>query len=82
MDFTATTCDVCGTQKKETNHWFFAVSSAKAFQVRTADSAFSIRKPAVKRNICGEACSHKALSQWLQGLQDAKTANLANEDAN
>jgi hypothetical protein len=62
------TCDVCGISKREVNHWLVMSKNKRSFLV---DCFQSVDKG---NDICGEECAHKALSQWFQEVQDAKTA--------
>jgi hypothetical protein len=63
------TCDVCGAQKQETNHWFvllrweddptgFTVDVESARLDPTYDSAFIT-------DLCGEACVLKKVSELI-----------------
>lgn len=54
-------CDICGTLKKETNHWFSAwVDSNGAFRLfQNADAEFLA-------DICGQQCAIAALNNYLQ----------------
>ena len=59
------TCDVCGRQKQESNHWF-------TVQIRPGiffDVRYWARGDALQENIlhiCGEECLHKKLNEFLQ----------------
>jgi len=62
------TCDQCGTQKKESNHWFIGTRS-------TANDAYLIRRWDVKRltppdlpeeHLCGIGCATKAMCAALE----------------
>lgn len=57
-----TTCDVCGTAKKETNNWFRAwIADGKLV---FAHAAIEFEDPAM-RDICGQECAGKLLQGWL-----------------
>ena len=68
------TCDVCGAQKQETNHWFTLVI-AEQFQVKgvillPADDAgwwddIGNNESRVSVDLCGEACVLKKVSELI-----------------
>ena len=66
------TCDVCGAEKRETNHWLVAVTYAELAGIAfiPADIAEGTRGTNDGRyeDICGHACAHKRFSQWLETL--------------
>ena len=64
MTTTTTTCDVCGTPKGETNHWLVVVVSRAEFWL-TAPEHLEKQGTYTAKDICGEECAHKALSQWM-----------------
>ena len=65
-------CDECGTQKKESNHWWLLT----IFECETGDK-FEIGpwneddvQDGVK-HLCSESCATKALSKWMASFQSA-----------
>jgi hypothetical protein len=54
------TCDVCGTQKKESNHWFVLFSP---FYLSTWTNEAQNVEDAV--HICSSQCAHKKLEEFL-----------------
>jgi hypothetical protein len=62
-------CDVCGAEKKETNHWFQLVNKP-AFRL---ESLVNPNRNAVI--VCGQECAHRALDQWL-GSQKGASVNV------
>ena len=80
------TCDVCGTAKGETNHWLAAVvvppqpdepnerliAFAPLDTVKPEDVDAEDRDAAIE-HICGQACAHTRLSQWLDELSNSPT---------
>jgi hypothetical protein len=71
-DRIAKNCDVCGVEKKETNHWLVAITHPQLAGIMfvPADVAVQTGLGAgiVREDICGQACSSKRLSQWLESL--------------
>ena len=65
------TCDVCGRQKQETNHWFVAIhdSHDEAMGICFGPHDDEEYSPSsVVEHICGQACAHTRLSQFLDSL--------------
>lgn len=64
-------CNVCGRQKQETNHWLVAITrpGMEGIMIVPADSASGDLGEAYQReDLCGQACTTKRLSQWLETL--------------
>lgn len=65
-----TRCDVCGTAKGESNHnhWLLAITEAGFSGIMFVPSEASDRNAlcASYEDICGQACAHKRLSQFLE----------------
>lgn len=75
MEVTNIVCDVCGRQKGSTNHWLVVVSDPRDPNARLYDGlAFGTIESHVTdalfkvEHICGQACAHTRLSQWLETL--------------
>jgi hypothetical protein len=56
-------CDLCGAQKREANHWFIAYQESGELHVSNWASPHLFR-PGTK-HLCGENCLHKLLSTFL-----------------
>lgn len=72
MEFTAITCDICGTQKKETNHWLVAITGAELEGIifQPAEATASPRNPLFTySNLCGSQCSLKRLNRYTEELR-------------
>jgi hypothetical protein len=65
------TCDVCGAQKQETNHWFVAVMEKTPipddiFLLSLHRTNNVVCEPhEVKVDLCGEACVLKKVSELI-----------------
>ncbi len=71
MDISTVACDVCGVQKAETNHWLVALTCPGLLGIAfvPADTVQYPRSDKGKyEDICGHACAHTRLSQWLETL--------------
>jgi hypothetical protein len=59
------TCDVCGAERKEVNHWFVLAFSPEhgSVSVFPWDRATYYIKDG--KHVCGQACAHKLLDEFL-----------------
>ena len=60
------TCDICGTQKQQTNHWFLASEESGELRISGWNSSHLLSPEA--KHLCGETCAHKLISQFLMKL--------------
>ena len=65
------TCNICGSQKRQTNHWFEAYQETGELRISGLNS-LRLLSPETK-HLCGEACAHKLISQFLMRLVDLGT---------
>jgi hypothetical protein len=66
-------CDVCGAQRKEANHWFVAIISTVGVSIITWESAARDGKLDYDvKYLCGQACAHKLLDQFLQSTSESE----------
>lgn len=56
-------CDVCGSQRRESNHWFIAYEESGELRISNWTSQ-RLLSPGTK-HICGELCTHKLMSDFL-----------------
>jgi len=74
----AISCDICGTEKKQTNHWFVAYEAAGELRVSGWGSRNRLR-PGMK-HLCGQTCLHKLMDDFMaRTLAVRVTAALAEE---
>jgi len=59
----AISCDVCGAQKRQANHWFIAYKHAGELRVSSWNS-LHLMCPGTK-HLCGETCVHKLIGEFL-----------------
>jgi hypothetical protein len=64
MTTTKVTCDVCGTEKKETNHWY-VIHFSNDSQIVTI-SCFKADKDFQYFDVCGKPCAFKLISERLK----------------
>jgi hypothetical protein len=67
----AITCDICGSQKHQTNHWFVAYEESGELRIRGWNSLHLLSHET--KHLCGEACVHKLISYFLMRLVDLGT---------
>jgi hypothetical protein len=64
MEIVTKACNVCERQKQETNHWLFAIAFGDRLLFSIEQPVISIGNPVIG-DVCGAACAHTLLSQWL-----------------
>jgi hypothetical protein len=61
----AISCDICGAEKKQTNHWFVAYTHAGELRVSGWGTQGKIRAGA--KHLCGQTCLHKLVDEFIAG---------------
>jgi hypothetical protein len=59
----AISCDICGTEKRQTNHWFVACDLGGELRVSGWKSRNRLR-PGTK-HLCGQTCLHKLVDEFM-----------------
>jgi hypothetical protein len=59
----AISCDICGNEKKQTNHWFVAYEQGGELRVSGWSSRNRLR-PGTK-HLCGQTCLHKLVDDYM-----------------
>jgi hypothetical protein len=59
----AISCDICGTEKKQTNHWFVAYDQAGELRVSGWSSRNRLRPGS--KHLCGQTCLHKLVDDFM-----------------
>ena len=59
----AISCDICASEKKQTNHWFVAYEIAGELRVSGWNSR-NRQKPNAK-HLCGQTCLHKLVDDFM-----------------
>ena len=73
----AISCDICGNEKKQTNHWFVAYEQAGELRV-TGWSSRNRLRPGT-RHLCGQICLHKLVDDFMARAIDQKMQSAAPE---
>lgn len=58
----AVTCDACGKQKGEVNHWFYLLPASN-FHLSVWDAGADALGA---QHLCGAECVIKAVNKWMQ----------------
>ncbi len=59
----AISCDICGNEKRQTNHWFVAYEQSGELRVSGWSSRNRLR-PGTK-HLCGQTCLHKLVDDFM-----------------
>ena len=72
MEFNGTSCDVCSTHKKETNHWLVSITRPgfEGIIFQPAEAVELPRNPLfIYENLCGAKCSLIRLDRYMDELR-------------
>jgi hypothetical protein len=77
----AYSCDVCEAEKKEVNHWLVSEESKVGIDFHTWEWAVREGRltqdgPLKLRHLCGQACCHRLLDEFLSRQQLKPVANI------
>jgi hypothetical protein len=59
----AISCDICATEKKQTNHWFVAYEQGGELRVSGWQSRNRLRPGS--KHLCGQTCLHKLVDEFI-----------------
>ncbi len=59
----AISCDICGAEKRQTNHWFVAYTQGGELRVAPWNSNGRMRAGA--KHLCGQTCLHKLMDEFI-----------------
>ena len=74
----AISCDICGSEKQHTNHWFVAHDQNGELRVTGWNSRNRLR-PGTK-HLCGQTCLHKLLDEFMARIFAVRVQATAAED--
>ncbi|HWG20200.1 MAG TPA: hypothetical protein VG225_06685 [Terracidiphilus sp.] len=75
----AISCDICGAEKKQTNHWFVACEQAGELRVSGWNSRNRLR--AGSKHLCGQTCLHKLVDEFMARTIAGRIAPAPTETA-
>ena len=59
----AISCDICATEKRQTNHWFVAYEQGGELRVSGWSSRHKLRPGS--KHLCGQTCLHKLVDEFM-----------------
>lgn len=59
----AITCDICGSEKRQTNHWFVAYELGGELRMSGWSSRHRLRPGS--KHLCGQTCLHKLVDEFM-----------------
>ncbi len=71
----AISCDICGAEKKQTNHWFVAYTHAG--ELRVSGWSAQRRLRAETKHLCGQTCLYKLLDEFIARTTTARAQATA-----
>lgn len=73
----AISCDICGTEKKQTNHWF--VAQDRGAELRLSGWNSRGRSSAGAKHLCGQTCLHKLVDEFMARMIASRPAPMTVE---
>jgi hypothetical protein len=74
----AISCDICGTEKKQTNHWFVACDQGGELRLSGWSSRNRLRPGS--KHLCGQTCLHKLVDDFMARALSARDKPAAAEE--
>ena len=75
----AISCDICGTEKKQTNHWFVAYDQGGELRVSGWNTRNRLRPGS--KHLCGQTCLHKLVDEFMAKALTARAPRAAESEA-
>lgn len=73
----AISCDICASEKKQTNHWFVAYEQGGELRVSGWNSRNRLRPGS--KHLCGQTCLHKLVDEFMAKAIAVRTHGTAPE---
>jgi hypothetical protein len=73
----AISCDICGAEKKHTNHWY--VTCEQGGEMRLGGWNSRMRQRPNAKHLCGQTCLHKLLDEFMARTSAARAASAGTE---
>jgi len=67
----AISCDICGNEKRQTNHWFVAYDRGGELRVAGWSSRNRLRPGS--KHLCGQTCVHKLVDEFMANAISGRT---------
>ena len=71
----AISCDICGSEKKQTNHWFVAYDLGDELRISGWNSRGRLRPGS--KHLCGQTCLHKLVDEFMAKALTARLPQAA-----
>lgn len=75
----AISCDICGAEKKQTNHWYVACEQGGEMRIGGWNSR--MRQRPGSKHLCGQTCLHKLIDEFMARTSGAKGASTGTDNA-
>jgi hypothetical protein len=75
----AISCDICGNEKKQTNHWFVAYDQGGELRVSGWNSRNRLRPGS--KHLCGQTCLHKLVDEFMARALAVRAGSAPTEEA-
>ena len=76
----AISCDICGTEMQNSNHWFVVYDRGVEFRMSRWNARTRLRAGA--RHLCGQTCLHKLVDDFMaRTLSERSPAAIAEKPA-
>jgi len=73
----AISCDICGSEKRQTNHWFVAYDQGGELRVAGWNSRNRLRPGS--KHLCGQTCLHKLVDEFMAKALSGRVPASADE---
>lgn len=73
----AISCDICATEKRQTNHWFVAYEQGGELRVSGWSSRHRLRPGS--KHLCGQTCLHKLVDEFVAKSNAARALRTEDE---
>lgn len=73
----AISCDICASEKKQTNHWFVAYEQGGELRIGGWQSRNRLRPGS--KHLCGQTCLHKLVDEFMAKALAVRTQTAAPE---
>jgi len=71
----AISCDICGTDKQQTNHWFVAYDQGAELRITGWNTRSRLRTGA--KHLCGQTCLHKLVDDFMAQTLSTRVPQVA-----
>ena len=71
----AISCDICGAEKRQTNHWFVAYTHGGEMRVTGWNANSRLRTGS--KHLCGQTCLHKLVDEFIAGNMSNRVQPVA-----